>query len=82
MPMNGLLSSGCKEDLLMTTKMVVGSAFADDCVVKPLTSSTAKGRKRLFIGCIPIESIVGNVQLHFSQFSYVLDVYLPKVKSS
>ena len=50
--------------------------------IKPLTSSAAKWRKRLFIGCIPIESTVDNVQLHFSQFSYVLDVYLRKVKSS
>ena len=62
--------------------MVVGFASADDCAVKPLTSSAAKWRKRLFIGCIPIESTVDNVQLHFSQFSYVLDVYLRKVKSS
>ena len=61
--------------------MVVGSASADDCAVKALTSSAAKWRKRIFIGCIPIESTVDNVQLHFSQFSYVLDVYLPKVKS-
>ena len=61
--------------------MVVGSASVDDCVVKPLTSSTAKWRKRLFIGCIPIQSTVDNVQLHFSEFGYVLDVYLPKVKS-
>nr|POF07975.1 rna-binding protein musashi like 1 [Quercus suber] len=58
--------------------MVVGSASADDCAVKSLTSSAAKWRKRLFIGCILIESTVDNVQLHFSQFSYVLDVYLPK----
>ena len=62
--------------------MVVGSASADDCAVKPLTSSATKWRKRLFIGCILIESKVDNVQLHFSQFGYVLDVYLPKVKSS
>ena len=62
--------------------MVVGSASADDCAVKPLTSAAAKWRKRLFIGCILIESTVDNVQLHFSQFSYVLDVYLRKVKSS
>ena len=62
--------------------MVVGSASADDCAVKPLTSSAAKWRKRLLIGCILIESTVDNVQLLFSQFSYVLDVYLPKVKSS
>ena len=61
--------------------MVVGSASADDYAVKPLTSSAAKWRKRLFIGCIPIKSIVDNVQLHFSQYGYVLDVYLPKVKS-
>ena len=61
--------------------MVVGSAFADDCAVKTLTSSATKWRKRLFLGCIPIKSIVDNVQLHFSQYGYVLDVYLPKVKS-
>ena len=29
-------------------------------------------RKRLFIGCIPIEANVVNVQLHFSQFGHVL----------
>ena len=46
--------------------MVVGSASADDCAVKPLTSSATKWRKRLFIGCILIESTVDNVQLHFS----------------
>ena len=46
--------------------MVVGSASADDYAVKPLTSSAAKWRKRLFIGCIPIEATVDNVQLYFS----------------
>ena len=60
--------------------MVVGSASADDCAVKPLTSSPAKWGKRLFIGCIPIEATVDNVQLYFSLFGYVLDVYLAKVK--
>ncbi|XP_050254105.1 uncharacterized protein LOC126700126 [Quercus robur] len=58
--------------------MVVGSASADDCAVKPLTSSAAKWGKRLFIGCIPIEATVDNVQLYFSQSGYVLDVYLAK----
>jgi len=58
--------------------MVVGFASADDCAVKPLTSSAAKWGKRLFIGCIPIEATVDNVQLYFSQFGYVLDVYLAK----
>ena len=37
-------------------------------------------RKRLFIGCIPIEANVVNLQLHFSQFGHVLGVYLPNVK--
>ena len=33
MLVNGVLSSGAKEDLLMTAEMVVGSASADDCVI-------------------------------------------------
>ena len=37
------------------------------------------GKEALFIECIPIEETVDNVQLHFSQFGYLLDVYLPKV---
>ena len=60
--------------------MVVASASADDCAFKPLTSLAAKWGKRLFIGCIPIEATVDNVQLYFSQSGYVLDVYLAKVK--
>ena len=60
--------------------MVACSASADDCVVKPLTSSVAKWGKRLFTGCILIEATVDNVQLYFSQFSHVLDVYLAKVR--
>ena len=60
--------------------MVVGSASADDCTVKPLTSLFAKWGRRLFTRCIPIEATVDNVQLYFSQFGYVLDVYLAKVK--
>ena len=60
--------------------MVVGFAFADDSAVKPMTSSAAKWGRRLFIGCIPIEATVDNVQSYFSQFGYVLDVYLAKVK--
>ena len=44
------------------------------CAIKPLTSSAAKWGKRLFVGCIPIEATVDNVQLYFSQFGYVLDV--------
>uniref|UniRef100_A0A7N2MLY9 RRM domain-containing protein n=1 Tax=Quercus lobata TaxID=97700 RepID=A0A7N2MLY9_QUELO len=58
--------------------MVVGSASADDCAVKPLTSLVAKWGKRLFTRCISIEATVDNVQLYFSQFGYVLDVYLAK----
>ena len=46
--------------------MVVGSASADDCTVKPLTSLFAKWGKRLFTRCIPIEATVDNVQLYFS----------------
>ena len=37
------------------------------------------GKEVLFIGCIPIEATVDNMQLHFNQFGYLLDVYLPKV---
>ena len=48
--------------------MVVGSASADDCAVKPLTSSAAKWGKRLFIGRIPIEATIDNVQLYFGQW--------------
>ena len=33
MLVNWVLSSGGKENLLMTAKMVVGYAFVDDCVV-------------------------------------------------
>ena len=33
MPVNSMLSSGGKEDLLMTTEMVVGATSADDCAV-------------------------------------------------
>ena len=33
MLVNWVLSSGAKEDLLMTAEMVVGSASADDCVI-------------------------------------------------
>lgn len=36
------------------------------------------GKEALFIGCIPIEATVDNMQLHFNQFGYLLDVYLPK----
>ena len=43
-------------------------------------SSAAKWGKRLFIGCVPIEATIDNVQLHFSQFGYALDLYLPMVK--
>ena len=64
----------------MTAEMVVGSASADDYAAKPLTSLAAKWGKRLFTGCIPIEATVDNVQLYFSQFGYVLDGYLAKVK--
>ena len=42
--------------------------------------SAAKWGKRLFIGCIPIEATMDNVQLHFSQFGHALDLYLPMVK--
>ena len=42
--------------------------------------SAAKWGKRLFIGCIPIEATMDNVQLHFSQFGHALDFYLPMVK--
>ena len=60
--------------------MVVGSTSADNYAVKPLTSSVAKWGKRLFTRCILIEATIDNVQLYFSQFGYVLDVYLAKVK--
>ena len=43
-------------------------------------SSTAKWGKRLFIGSIPIEATIDNVQLRFSQFGHALDLYLPMVK--
>ena len=42
--------------------------------------SATKWGKRLFIGCIPIEATMDNVQLHFSQFGHALDFYLPMVK--
>ena len=64
----------------MTAEMVVGSASADDYAAKPLTSLAAKWGKRLFTGCIPIESTVDNVQLYFSQVGYFLDGFLAKVK--
>ena len=59
---------------------MVGSASADDSAVKPLTSLAAKWGKRFFTRCISIEATIDNVQLYFSQFGYVLDVYLAKVK--
>ena len=78
MPVNWLLSSGHREDL--PPEIVIGSASADDCAIKPLMSSAASvWGKRLVIGFILIEVTVDNVGLHFSQFSHVLDVYLPKV---
>ena len=79
MPVNWLLSSGGKEDL--PPEIVIGSASADDCAVKPLMSSAASAwGKRFFIGFILIEVTDDNVGLHLSQFGHVLDVYLPKVK--
>ncbi|KAF3958984.1 hypothetical protein CMV_016161 [Castanea mollissima] len=43
-------------------------------------SLASKWGKRLFIGCIPIEATIDNMQLHFSQFGHALDLYLPMVK--
>lgn len=64
----------------MPPEIVIGSASADNCAVKPLMSSAASAwGKRLVIGLILIEVTVDNVGLHFSQFGHVLDVYLPKV---
>ncbi|KAF3956983.1 hypothetical protein CMV_017954 [Castanea mollissima] len=56
--------------------MVVGSASADDCAVKPLMSSAAKWGKRLFIGCIPIEATL----IMCGCIPVSLDMYLPKLE--
>lgn len=57
--------------------MVVGASAEDESSIRPSTY-LAKWGKKLFIGRIPIEATVVDVQLYFNHFGHVLKVYLFK----
>lgn len=45
-------------------------------------AATGRVEKKMFVGRVPVEATAEDLHAYFSQFGLVLDVYLPKVKTS
>lgn len=60
----------------------VSSADTSSSNGQAAVAATGRVEKKMFVGRVPVEATAEDLHAYFSQFGLVLDVYLPKVKTS
>ncbi|XP_010274987.1 PREDICTED: ELAV-like protein 3 isoform X3 [Nelumbo nucifera] len=65
-------SSGC-------ASIAGGIISIGSSTVQIAEGATIRAEKKMFIGRVPVEATAEDLQAYFSQFGWVVDVYLPKI---